>query len=280
MEQAYVDFLLSQSLNLRVGRILTPLGIINKWHEPTMFNGVERPGFSHDILPSTWGSDGVGIFGDLTENLSYELYVVNGLDGSGFSAEEGIRGGRMHERPGLNEPATTGRVDYRPMQALRLGLSGYVGGLDNTNKGGSSGVDGYLSIVSADFELSVHDFDFRGVIAQNNIHDHSGLPSGVAEEMFGWYLEAAYHFWPESFKKGLLADSDAEAFVRYDSYDTQAEMPSGRTADDRFDRNDITLGVTFKPVPEFVVKADYQFREHDGPGERPNGFNLGVGWAF
>ena len=46
MEQAYVDFQLSPALNVRAGRILTPLGIINAKHEPTTFNGVERPSFA------------------------------------------------------------------------------------------------------------------------------------------------------------------------------------------------------------------------------------------
>ena len=46
IEQAAVDFLLSEPFNIRVGRVLTPLGIINKWHEPPSFNGVERPSFS------------------------------------------------------------------------------------------------------------------------------------------------------------------------------------------------------------------------------------------
>jgi hypothetical protein len=34
VEQVYVDFLLSDYLNVRAGRILTPLGILNKKHEP------------------------------------------------------------------------------------------------------------------------------------------------------------------------------------------------------------------------------------------------------
>ncbi len=280
VEQAYVDFLLFPPLNLRAGRILTPLGIINKWHEPTTFNGVERPAFAKYILPSTWASDGIGIFGDLTDQLSYELYVVNGLDGSGFDAESGIRGGRMHERPGLNEPAVTGRVDYRPIDPLRVGVSGYFGGLNNGNKGQNPGVDGSIRILSADFDLTLHGFDFRGAIAHNKISDDSGLPAGVAEEMFGWYLEGAYHFWPEAFKTGKLANSDAIVFVRYDSYDTQYRMPDGVAPDERYDRSDLTVGLSFKPIPNFVVKADYQFREHEADGEPGDLLNLGAGWEF
>ncbi|KKL87773.1 hypothetical protein LCGC14_1931370 [marine sediment metagenome] len=85
IEQAYIDFLLSDNFNIRAGRLLTPIGIINKTHEPTLFNGVERPNFSKYIIPTTWSSDGVGFFGSLNPSLSYEAYVVAGLDGNSFS---------------------------------------------------------------------------------------------------------------------------------------------------------------------------------------------------
>ncbi len=113
-EQAYVDFNFTPAFNVRFGRVLTPVGIINKWHEPTTFNGVERPAFSKYVLPTTWSSDGLGVYGSFSPEVSYEAYVVGGLDGSQFDAIEGIRDGRISERPSLNDVAVTGRVDYRP----------------------------------------------------------------------------------------------------------------------------------------------------------------------
>ncbi len=95
VEQLYLDFKIDRRINARVGRILTPMGIINQKHEPTTFNGVERPSFAKYIIPTTWASDGIGIFGDLGKRWEYQLYLVNGLDGSGFNASYGIRGGLM-----------------------------------------------------------------------------------------------------------------------------------------------------------------------------------------
>src|SRR5947207_13563156 len=43
LEQAYVDFLLTRSFNLRAGMLLVPMGIINERHEPPVFNGVGAP---------------------------------------------------------------------------------------------------------------------------------------------------------------------------------------------------------------------------------------------
>jgi hypothetical protein len=288
VEQAYIDFLLTDDFNIRAGRILTPIGIINKKHEPPTFNGVERPSFSANIIPTTWSSDGVGIFGSLNPSLTYEAYVVGGLDGSMFNSTSGIRKGRIKERPSLNEPAVTGRLDYYPIsatqsdsdQSLRLGASGYFGGLDNGDEGTNPGIDGEIGITSADFEYSIQKLDFRGVIAHINIDGARQIGNNVAEEIFGWYLEGAYHYWPEEWKVGKLAKSDATVFLRYEDYDTQHEMPSGIARNSAGDRTEWTFGTNFYLTPNLVVKADYQIRDDESRSGLDDLLNLGIGWAF
>jgi hypothetical protein len=288
LEQAYVDFLLTGKFNVRAGRILTPIGIINKKHEPPTFNGVERPAFATNVIPTTWSSDGVGIFGSICQSLTYEAYVVGGLDGSMFTATSGIRNGRIKERPSLNEPAITGRLDYYPCpaiqddsdQSLRLGASGYFGGLDNGDQGSNPGIDGEIGITSADFEYSVCKWDFRGAIAHINIDGARQIGGNVAEEIFGWYLEGAYHWLCEQWKTGKLAKADATVFLRLDKYDTQYEMPSGVSKNRAGDRTDWVFGTNFYLTPNIVLKADYEVRDDESTSDPDDRFNLGVGWAF
>ena len=47
------------------------------------------------IIPTTWRDIGAGVFGELGRGFSYKAYLVPGLDASGFSADEGIKLGRM-----------------------------------------------------------------------------------------------------------------------------------------------------------------------------------------
>lgn len=288
IEQAYVDFLLSDMFNVRAGRVLTPMGIINERHEPTTFNGVERPNFSKYIIPSTWSADGIGLFGALNSEVNYQAYVVGGLDATQFSSS-GIRNGRIKDVTSLSDPVFTGRVDFHPWQnalansdqALRIGLSGYFGGADNASGGGGNGAgDIDISMTSADFEYSVGKFDFRGVIARTEIDGAAELNNGVADETFGWYLEAGYHFMPDEWKTGKLAKSDAVVFVRYEDIDTQYKMPSGETASPTKDREEITFGINFYPSPNFVVKVDYQLLDDASGNGRDDQLNLGIGWAF
>jgi len=288
IEQAYVDLRGFEALNIRIGRILTPLGIVNKTHEPPKFNGVERPSFAKYIIPSTWSSDGVGVYGSPAPGIRYEAYVVGGLNGSMFTAKDGIRKGRIKERPSLHQPAITGRIDVSPLegrdtpgnQKLRVGLSTYIGGLDNGNKGKNPGVGGTIHIYSADVEYSVYNFDFRGAIAHETIGGARKIAGGTAEEIFGFYVEGACHVWPEAWKTGKFKDSDAVIFVRHDRFDTQHKMPSGIAKDPAGDRSEWTIGAGFYLTPNIVLKADWQCRQ-DGTGKPlDNLINFGIGWEF
>ena len=288
IEQAYLDFLLSDRLNVRFGRFLTPIGIISRKHEPPTFNGVERPSFYRFIIPTTWFSDGIGIFGSLVPALKYEVYVAGGFDGSKFDAVNGIRGGRIEERPSLNDPAFMGRLDYFPFagrpaaygQVARVGASAYYSGLNNGNEGKNPGIKGDIVILSADAEYSITKFDFRGVITHERIHGAKELGNGTASGIFGWYLEGGVHVFPDAWKKGKLAKSDAVVFVRYEDFDTQFRMPDGVVKDPAGDRTQWTGGVNFHLTPNLVAKADYQV-PRDGAGKHlPNLINFGVGWQF
>ena len=288
IEQAYFDFLLYDRMNVRVGRFLTPIGIVNRKHEPPAFNGVERPSFDRFIIPTTWSSDGIGIFGSISPALKYEIYAAGGLDGSRFNSLDGIREGRIEERPSLNEPAFMGRLDYYPFagrpaawgQTLRIGASAYHSGLNNGNEGNNPGVAGNLLILSGDFEYSISKFDFRGVIAHERIHGAKEIGNGTASEIFGWYLEGAYHILPDGWKKGKLAKSDAVVFARYENFDTQFRMPAGVAKDPAGHRTQWTAGVNLYPIPNLVVKADYQSPDDRSANKLPKLINLGLGWQF
>lgn len=287
VEQAFFEAKLYDSFNLRFGRMLAPLGITNQRHEPNTFNGVERPLFDKYIIPTTWSIDGFGAFGKITDRISYEAYLTAGLDGSGFDAKGGIRNGRMKERPSMNDTAISGRIDYFAIkpgelgsQSLRIGVSGFYGGMNNTDGGGESGTEGDVTILSADYEYTVGIVDFRGAIAQTTISDVSSLADGVGDKHFGFYQDIGVHVLPDSWKTGKLAESDVVLFGRYDYVDTQAGLPSDSTEVGAAKRSELTLGVTFHVTPQFVVKADYQIRNDDSDNDLSNLYNFGVGYSF
>ena len=56
-------------------------------------------------------------------------------------------------------------------------------------------------------------------------------------------------------------------------------MPAGFDADGLFNVFSHTLGFSFEPIPNVVIKADYRNRS-SAHGEIPDELNMGVGFAF
>ena len=64
LEFAYLDRLLEEQYNLRMGLLLLPVGFLNELHEPTTFLSAQRPDTERLLLPSTWRENGAGLFGE------------------------------------------------------------------------------------------------------------------------------------------------------------------------------------------------------------------------
>jgi hypothetical protein len=60
VEQAFLQYKLTSNVNLKAGQILIPMGMLNEYHEPLSFNGVERPLIDKVIAPTTWNALGAG----------------------------------------------------------------------------------------------------------------------------------------------------------------------------------------------------------------------------
>ena len=86
VEFSYLDFLLHPMANIRTGLILVPMGFLNEIHEPLFFQGNARPYVEQVIIPTTWREMGIGLHGDLFADLHYRMYLMNGLNGAGFTS--------------------------------------------------------------------------------------------------------------------------------------------------------------------------------------------------
>jgi hypothetical protein len=56
-------------------------------------------------------------------------------------------------------------------------------------------------------------------------------------------------------------------------------VPLGFERDPANDRRITTLGVAFKPIPQTVIKTDWQMIR-TGAGDSKNRFNIGLGYIF
>jgi hypothetical protein len=282
LEQAYVDFLLHPAVNVRGGMLLTPMGILNERHEPPSFYGVLRPQVDTVIIPSTWFDVGAGVFGDLGKGLSYKFYGMAPLDATGFTVEEGLRGGRQKgSQSFLEDWAQAVRFEYRGVPRLVLGSSLWNGktGLNLRT------VNPSVRIYEFDGRYRWNRLEWRGQFAQTYLTQarelnlalerQTGVSPNLAQQMRGFYLEGAAHILPRQSRFDLVG------FARYENFDTQFRMPRGFQPLKQFDRSLWTLGASFYPHPDIAVKADYQFLRNESQAVgAPNQLNLGLGWWF
>lgn len=288
VEFASLDFLLTGWANVRLGLLLLPMGFLNEIHEPPFYFGTHRPELERRIIPSTWRENGAGLFGSfLGERLEYKLYVVNGFDASGFSAG-GLRGGRQKGSEALAEDfAVVGRLDWRPARGLLLGTSGYVGNAGQDQVAAETDLalpDALTSIWEARAQYRWRGLHLRGLFTWATVNQadrlnealDSAVDGAVAEEMLGVYGEVAYDVW-----QWMSPDSEMtlEPFYRYEWVDTQQTVPDGYVRN-RALRNQIhTVGMSYKPIPNVVLKADYRnvSAEEGSPADE---INLGIGLVF
>lgn len=284
VEQAFIDLMVHRRFNVRAGMVLVPVGIVNERHEPPTFHGVERTFVDSVIVPTTWRDTGVGAFGDLGFGFSYRAYAVPGMDATGFSADEGIAGGRQQGgRADASDPAVTGRIEYRRPN-LTVGGSLWRGGAG-------------FGLIRLDIEtpaVSVSSFDaryrsgrheFRGQWSLINIAGagdlnramqiHTGSNPNIASRLLGAYAEAATRITPDAWNDEVVV------FGRYEKFDTQNRMPDGYQPLEEFQRSAWVAGATYYPDPDAAFKVDVvRERNKSGVVRAPWRVNLGVGWWF
>jgi hypothetical protein len=298
VEQAFLNYKIKPQLNLRAGLLLIPMGIINEYHEPPTYFGVERPNLEGKIIPTTWRELGLGVSGNFPNaSLKYQLYLVNGFngyDGAGtFRGTDGLRKGRQKAAESfISTPNLSTKFDYYGLPGLKLGLAGYFGksqsalfeGVDKDNsvmmdQADSSVVN--IAMIGFDVRYQYKGFSARGMVVNANIDNTSEYNnftgSDLGSRMFGYYVEAGYDIL-RLFR--LKTDKRLDLFTRYEKYNTHQEVEQ-IVKDESYNRTDITLGLGYKIAPGAVLKADYQIQQNDAIGSKDkNVLNFGVGIWF
>ena len=284
VEFAYLDYQATENFGVRGGMLLAPMGLVNEFHEPTVFMGAERPVTENKIIPSTWRENGAGVYGT-SDWVSFRAYVMNGFNGAKFSSG-GVRGGRQKGgKAKATSMAFTGRLDITPTPGVFFGASVYSG---DSGQGEVAVDDVEYGVRTTIFDLhgqaQVRGFDLRGVFARAQLGDAAQLntklgksgTSGVAERMQGSYIQVGYDVLSQSTSAGDVA---LTPYLRYEVVDTQDQMPAGYARSLSTDNTYVTAGVELKPIPNIVVKVDHAWVSNDAE-TGVNQFNVNMGYAF
>lgn len=305
VEQAYLNYGFNSFFNFKAGVILIPMGYVNEFHEPTLFNGVERPFVDTYIIPSTWREMGAGFHGLVKKaNLKYQLYVVNGFNsysgGATLNGSSGLRSARQNgSKAILSTPSLTGKIEYYGLSGLRLGLSGYFGNTESTLHDGLSREDN-AAIATADSSIvGINMIGFNAMYNWKNLQFtaigsfttlsnseayNSFTGSNIGSEIMGWYGEIAY-------KAKLKSGQEYPQlipFVRYENYNTHHSVDRTISQNLSYNKRVVTSGVGLQLTPGTIFKIDYQIIDHmanqldgsTGYVHDKNILNVGFGYWF
>ena len=277
--------------------MLIPMGIINEFHEPSTFNGVERPNLDKYIVPTTWREIGVGFTGVFpSASLSYQLYVMNGFNGydgdPNLSGSDGFRKGRQKgAKSYINTPNLTFKVNYFGIKGLQLGLSGYEGksqstlykGIDKGDEAAIAVADSSvvgLNMLGVDARYTLGGLSLRGQlnygVVSNSLQYNEFSGSDLGSTMAGWYGEVGYNV----FHSLESTTTELIPFVRFEQYNTHASVEQGTTLNPAFDRTDITIGLGWKLTRGAMLKVDYQVFKNEASDDSKQQFNAGVAIWF
>ena len=288
IEQAWLNYKVSDAANVKGGLFLIPVGILNEMHEPPTYFGVMRNQVETRIIPTTWRELGAGVHGVVGEGLSYDVGITTNFDSGKLDERTtGIRSAHQEgQEANARNLAVYGALNYR-RPGLLMGGGVFTG---NTGQNGASnpalqGVSARLTLWDVHAQYRIARLDLQALYAAGTLGDADKVTAAILaaaptpadafaapKTLKGGYVQAAYHV----YKQGNF---DVAPFVRYERIDIkQQEDPANGLLQDPNNIERIkTFGVNFWVHPQVVLKADIQRYATDKSQDR---FSLGLGFMF
>ncbi len=291
LETALLDFIINPSLVLRAGVLLPPVGQFNVRHDAPLWDVIDRPLVSTEIIPATLSEPGFGAHGRLYPGgftMTYDAYVTQGLD-DGIVLNDAGRTrlasgkGSLFAGGGNGRPALSGRLAAQHRKLGELGLSGYTV-IYNTYTVDGMEVDDArrVSLVALDLSTVLLGASVRGEAAWGFIDVPPDLAGVYGDRQWGFFVDVVR---PVLKPRMLgLRDATISVVLRLEAVDyNRGTLPgTGDPAGDNVQA--VVLGASFRPLSGTVFKFNYR-REwiHDLVGNDPinrAGYQVGVATYF
>jgi hypothetical protein len=264
LEQAFLNYYHAQYLSLQAGVLLVAASFINEYHEPVFFLSVERPEYAKHIIPTTWYGNGISASG-FYSGFDYRAVIIEGLDGSKISHSSGIRDARQKGfKANAKGLLYNARLDYVSIPGLRIG-----GSLSTNN-----------AVVNDSTKNRVNISELHAIYQAYGLYSafeigHLSYGTGDLQASQGYYFDIGYNL-------GYIFGWKARIvpWLRWTEYNTAAKTATGGDSEKMYHYKKWMAGVTFLPMQNVVLKADYGIRERQLDGQKTDLFNLGIGYNF
>src|SRR5437867_4403066 len=174
IEQAWLNYKVSDASNVKSGLLLIPLGILNETHEPPTYYGVMRNQVETRIIPTTWRELGAGVHGVVSEGLRYDVGITTNFDSGKLDERTtGIRSAHQEgQEAKARNLAVYGALNYR-RPGLLVGGGVFTG---DTGQNGASnpalqGVAARLTLWDMHAQYRVAGLDLQALYAAGSLGD-------------------------------------------------------------------------------------------------------------
>lgn len=300
VEQLWLEREFQPGLRGRTGLFLMPVGLLNQNHEPTAYYGVYRPDVDTKIVPSTWREVGLGLSGDTSEGLNWDVALTTAPNLTKWDATstEGRDRGPLQAIHGEGQFAAArdlgvvGALNWRGVPGLLIGGSLVYDSISQ-HQAGFLANGSKLLMMDLHTRYQVAGWDLSGEFVRATISNTEALnasfadasitnPTLVPHLFYGGYVQAAYKLWDHD-------DYVLSPFARYELLNTAANfgsLPVTLSGADAPDEKIWTLGANLRIGEGVVLKADYRrYSQNKMPDATNhfnlgNSFNLGAGFSF
>jgi hypothetical protein len=305
IEFSYLDFLLDPAFNIRAGHVLVPMGNINLNHEPPQFLTTERPTVETKIIPSTWHTNGLLVYGNFAENFSYYGGVITAPDATDYEIGSFISRGKMGIMQPTDNFGFTGRLDYSGIEGLSVGGSFFRG---DTGANTTTNVDATVTMWDIHAMYKMRGLDVKFVYTEGTLSDADNLgvddvakaselrtdgklaeadlytkANGTrAGKVSGAYLMVGYDIMPFLEKEGALfpfyeiemLDMDVDQDLKTGFVSYEEAYPNSK-----FTQH--TFGIAYYPENTVVLKLDHTIHSNDrGSAKDQSWTYFSIGYLF
>jgi hypothetical protein len=302
VEQFYVDRQLSDRIAVRAGLFLMPFGLLNEYHEPTNFYGVQRNFVETLIIPSTWREGGLGLHGDADIGLSWNAGITSDQDLSHwdfapqfpqYATALELEDSNVAPLQATHQELSLAKarhlaqylaLNYNGAPGLKMGASVFTGKLATVPAARNAATrdDQQLTLWETHARWTRGNFAISALYVHGSISNladinaaNPGTRNPIPSSFLGCYGEVAYMAWANGGYR--LAP-----FARWEHYNMGASyegvsgpfVPAGWPKP--YDRV-WTFGANYYLGPHVVLKADYQHFETNSGFSR---YALGLGLNF
>ncbi len=268
LETAVLDLTFHPAFNVRGGILLPPLGGVNPRHDSPLWEFVERPLVSTEIIPSTLSEVGFGVYGKLygeNQVFTYDFYLVNGLQEGLAENDQNrtfLQAGKSEEAFGEDNngsPAVTGKVAFRHRRWGEVGVSGYWCIYNKFREEGLR-IDKKrsLSLWALDFTAKpFRRLTMNGEFALANIEVFENAGQFYGKRQWGGYVEAIFLVLQRKLLRFENSQLNLNLRVERIDYNAGKFEETGDSIGDEVDA--IAAGISFRPVQSTVLRANFRY---------------------